>query len=311
MEPETVKAVLEASKEDWTWSNNIEITLEANPRSVDAVRFEGYANAGVNRVSLGVQSLRDPDLKALGRLHGVEEAKAAFSVARSVFDRVSFDLIYARQGQSLEDWRDELHEALDLSVDHLSLYQLTIEQGTAFGDRYNTGRLKGLPDDDLGADMFELTQEICAEAGMPAYEVSNHAAPGAESRHNQIYWRYGDYAGVGPGAHGRLTLNGKKFASVSYSQPGKWLASAQGGSGDVSFERLSGKDQAGEYLMMGLRLREGVSLDRLRSFNSRVLADDVVEHLVDLGLAWKTENALGVTEQGKLVLNAVIAELLP
>ncbi len=311
MEPATVRSVLEAAKEDWTWANDIEITLEANPRSVEARRFEGYAEAGVNRVSLGVQSLREDDLRRLGRLHDVEEAKAAFHIARQAFDRVSFDLIYGRQGQTLEGWRAELNEALELSVEHLSLYQLTIEQGTAFGDRYNAGKLKGLPDEDLGADMYDLTQEICNAAGMPAYEVSNHAAPGAESRHNLIYWRYGDYAGVGPGAHGRLTVHGRKMATVAASAPGAWLERVKSGSGDIQTDILTDADRVAEYLMMGLRIHEGIVLDRLQRMAPGALNTESVADLVEMGLVWKTETALGVTPKGRLVLNAIIAELLP
>ena len=187
MEPETVNAVLEEVRKNWPLANDLEVTLEANPGSVEAGRFAGYADAGVNRVSMGVQALNDRDLKRLGRLHSIEEARQAFDIARENFDRVSFDLIYARQDQTLSEWTKELREALSMAVDHLSLYQLTIEQGTAFGDRYNAGKLRGLPEDDTAADMYLATQDICDEAGMPAYEVSNHAQSGQESRHNQVY----------------------------------------------------------------------------------------------------------------------------
>ena len=196
-----------------------EITMEANPSSVEATRFHGYRAAGVNRVSLGVQALNDPDLRFLGRLHDVADALKAIKLAREIFPRMSFDLIYARQDQSLAAWRSELSEALSMAVDHLSMYQLTIEDGTAFGDRFARGGLKGLPDEDVQADMYALTQEVCATHGMPAYEVSNHARPGSESRHNLIYWRMGDYAGIGPGAHGRLTLDSARFATEAEHQP--------------------------------------------------------------------------------------------
>ncbi|MFZ7091006.1 radical SAM family heme chaperone HemW [Primorskyibacter sp. 2E233] len=311
MLPSTVQTVLDASRENWLWANDIEITLEANPRSVEADRFAGYADAGVNRVSLGVQALRQDDLRRLGRLHNVEEAQTAFEVARSVFDRVSFDLIYARQGQSLAAWEAELSEALAMSVDHLSLYQLTIEKGTAFWDRAKAGRLKGLPNEDLAADMYDLTQELCLAAGMPAYEVSNHARPGAESRHNLIYWRYGDYAGVGPGAHGRLTIAGQKFATAAERSPGGWIEKVGCGTGDKVFEPVDREDQAGEYLMMGLRLDTGIEVDRIHKMYPGLLGDEKVADLVDLGLVWKTVTALGVTPKGRLVLNSVIAELLP
>ncbi|WGW05768.1 radical SAM family heme chaperone HemW [Tropicibacter oceani] len=311
MAPETVRTVLEAARENWLWANDIEITLEANPRSVEMARFGGYADAGVNRVSLGVQALRADDLRRLGRLHDVDEARKAFEIARSVFGRVSFDLIYARQGQSLADWEAELTEALSLSVDHLSLYQLTIEKGTAFWDRAKAGKLRDLPSDDLAADMYDVTQELCAKAGLPAYEVSNHARPGAESRHNLIYWRYGDYAGVGPGAHGRLTVSGQKYATVAASAPGDWLARVKAGSGDTVFDAVSGGDQGGEYLMMGLRINEGVNRDRLYQMMGQHLDPDTIKGLMDLGLIWQTETALGVTPKGRLVLNSVIAELMP
>ncbi|CAG0911596.1 unnamed protein product, partial [Cyprideis torosa] len=197
MDPEIVDAILSKIRATWGMANDIEITLEANPTSVEAGRFAGYRQAGVNRISMGVQALNDVDLKALGRLHSHAEALAAFDVARGIFDRVSFDLIYARQNQTVDAWRDELSLALSLAVDHLSLYQLTIESGTAFGDRYSAGKLRGLPDEDHAADMYEITQQLCEDAGFPAYEVSNHAKLGAESLHNKIYWKYGDYAGIG------------------------------------------------------------------------------------------------------------------
>ena len=204
MPPETVHEILNI-RFHWPKANSFECTLEANPTSVDAGRFAGYAAAGVNRISMGIQSLRDDDLIALGRMHTVAEAKQAFDIARNNFDRVSFDLIYARQHQEPESWRIELKEALSMAVDHISAYQLTIEQGTAFGGRYNRGLLKGLPEDESAERMYDITQEECAAAGMPRYEVSNHAAPGQESIHNQVYWKYGDYIGIGPGAHGRIT----------------------------------------------------------------------------------------------------------
>ncbi|HDR29144.1 radical SAM family heme chaperone HemW, partial [Rhodovulum sp.] len=213
MAPDLVAAILDTVRATWPCANDMEVTLEANPGSVEAGRFAGYRDAGVGRVSLGVQALNDADLGRLGRLHSAAEARAAFDIARNTFERVSFDLIYARQDQLLADWQAELGQALALGVDHLSLYQLTIEPGTAFGDRHARGGLRGLPDDDRAADMYLATQEICAAAGLPAYEVSNHARPGAESRHNLIYWRYGDYAGIGPGAHGRLTLDGRRWAT--------------------------------------------------------------------------------------------------
>ena len=285
--------------------------MEANPRSVEAGRFEGYARAGVNRVSLGVQSLRADDLRRLGRLHDVEEARAAFNIARSVFDRVSFDLIYARQSQTLDDWRAELSEALDMAVDHLSLYQLTLEEGTAFWDRARAGGLRGLPGEDLAADMFELTQELCQAAGFEAYEVSNHARPGAQSRHNLVYWHYGDWIGVGPGAHGRIGCGAARHATVAWTAPGKWLERAEAGTGLESQELLSLEDQAGEYLMMGLRLTEGLDVERLRALDKGIAPVSAIRDLQELGLVEQNGPMLRATGQGRLVLNSVIAALLP
>ncbi|MCL4155215.1 UNVERIFIED_CONTAM: hypothetical protein GTU68_030977, partial [Idotea baltica] len=204
MLPDTVAAIIERVRQNWRCTNDIEVNLEANPTSVEASRFRGFQQAGVNRISMGIQALNDQDLKLLGRLHSVAEAQKAFDIARNIFDRVSFDLIYARQNQSAAEWEAELTQALGMAVDHLSLYQLTIEEGTAFGDRFARGGLRGLPTDDLSADLYELTQSITSDHGFSAYEVSNHAKTGQESRHNLVYWRGGDYVGVGPGAHGRF-----------------------------------------------------------------------------------------------------------
>ncbi len=310
MKPETVNAILDEVRAGWTLANDLEVTLEANPGSVEAGRFAGYADAGVNRISMGFQALNDRDLKRLGRLHSVEEARQAYDIAQECFDRVSFDLIYARQDQSLTYWRAELSEALSMGVDHLSLYQLTIEQGTAFGDRYNAGRLRGLPEDDDAADMYLATQEICEKAGMPAYEVSNHAQSGQESRHNLIYWRYGDYVGIGPGAHGRLTLGGNRYATDTLLAPGAWLKAAEVGSADKGRTLLSGTDQAVEYLMMSLRLSEGSSIERYQQLNGDALPDRAIGHLTDLGLVRVSGGYLKATTMGRPVLNGVLRELL-
>lgn len=310
MDPDVVNGVLERIRAKWSLSNNVEITLEANPGSVEAGRFAAYAQAGVNRVSMGIQALNNRDLQRLGRIHSVEEARAAFDIARSQFDRVSFDLIYARQDQTLQDWRSELQEALSMAIDHLSLYQLTIEQGTAFGDRYNRGGLKGLPKDDLSADMYEVTQDICGDAGMLAYEVSNHAKPGAESLHNSVYWHYGDYVGIGPGAHGRVTLNGKKHATEAFSNPSKWLSLSDSGQTEKQFEPLPARDQGNEYLLMGLRLAEGISLSRLKSIAGAGLNADRLSYLQDIGMISQDGDNLSVTLDGRMVLNSVIRELL-
>ena len=306
MPAETVGAVIDAIDAEWGLAAGAEVSLEANPTSVEAARFRGYAAAGVNRVSMGVQALNDPDLKALGRMHSAAEARAAFDVARSVFSRVSFDLIYARQGQSLQAWEAELAEALAMAIDHLSLYQLTIEQGTRFGDLAARGRLRDLPDDDLAADMYALTQEIAAAAGMPAYEVSNHARPGAESRHNLIYWRYGDYAGIGPGAHGRLTLDGGRWGTAAPRDPATWLASA----GRFDWEAVAEADAAAEMLMMGLRLSEGVELDRYQRLSGAPLDDAAVSDLVEGGFLRAESGRIAATARGRPVLNAVLRRLL-
>ena len=310
MAPETVATIIDKARALWRSANDMEITLEANPGSVEAGRFAAYHNAGVNRISMGVQALNDDDLRRLGRIHTVAEARAAFDIARSCFDRVSFDLIYARQHQTLDAWRAELTEALSMAVDHLSLYQLTIEEGTAFGDRYALGKLRGLPEDDNAADMYLATQEICEAHGLPAYEISNHARPGAESRHNLIYWRYGDYIGIGPGAHGRITLDRRKFATETHLSPNKWLTAASKGHGESNRFELSQREQASEYLMMCLRLVEGLNIDRYTLLAGEELSHDKLDSLIDLGMLTLDRNQLRATSNGRAVLNAVIRELL-
>ncbi|MEZ5753368.1 MAG: radical SAM family heme chaperone HemW [Paracoccaceae bacterium] len=311
MEPEVVTAVLEAVRATWPMVNDPEITLEANPGSVEAGRFRGFSEAGVNRVSMGVQALRDNDLRRLGRLHSVAEARQAFDIARKYFDRVSFDLIYARQEQTLADWQVELREALSMAVDHLSMYQLTIEDGTAFGDRFARGGLRGLPDEDVQADMYDATQEICAAHGMPGYEISNHARPGAESRHNLIYWRMGDYIGIGPGAHGRLTLNGQRWATVAPRAPGAWLAQVEAGQpGEEPREAISAEEQATEYLLMSLRLTEGMDVARHERLAGRALNPARLSHLIEEGLVTLDGGRLKASATGRVVLNGVLRELL-
>jgi len=310
MDPDVVDAILTKVRATWSMANDIEITLEANPTSVEAGRFAGYRDAGVNRVSMGIQALNDRDLKALGRLHSATEAMQAFDIARNVFNRVSFDLIYARQEQSLVDWKAELNQALALAVDHLSLYQLTIEDGTAFGDRYAAGKLRGLPDDDRAADMYALTQDVCGEAGFAGYEVSNHARSGDESIHNQIYWRYGDYAGIGPGAHGRLTLGGQRFATEAPSAPMGWLGQVRkDGNGDLERLPLRSEDQFAEFLLMGMRLNEGVDLQRYPDTASDILYRNI-KTLIDIDMITLNDSRLKVTPRGRPVLNAVLRGLL-
>lgn len=311
MEPETVAEILQAAYRAWPVANDLEVTLEANPGSVDSGRFRAYADAGVSRVSLGVQALNDHDLGRLGRVHSVAEAVQAFDIAKENFNRVSFDLIYARQDQDLESWRQELTRALKMAVDHLSLYQLTIEGGTAFGDRYAAGKLRGLPEDDLAADMYHITQEICDNAGLPAYEVSNHARSGSESRHNLTYWRYGDYVGIGPGAHGRITCAGQRHATETWLQPDRWLREAEGGETETRRTALSGPSQAGEYLLMGLRVTEGIDTRRFTALNGTSLDQRTLEHLHEIGMVETEGTWLRATRRGRAVLNAVITELLP
>lgn len=310
MEPETVADVIAAARAAWPVANDLEVTLEANPTSVEAGRFVRYANAGVNRLSLGVQALNDTDLRRLGRRHSVKEALQAYEIAKRYFGRTSFDLIYARQDQTLAAWQDELHRALDLAVDHLSLYQLSIESGTAFGDRYAAGNLRGLPEEDLAADMYAVTQEVCEAAGLEAYEVSNHAKPGAESRHNLIYWRYGDYAGIGPGAHGRLTIGGQRHATEAWRTPGKWLGSVARDSGESLREPLGRTDQATEYLLMGLRLRDGIDMARYERLAGVPLDTERLDYLEEIGMLSITGERLRATRSGRAVLNAVLRELL-
>lgn len=309
MAPETVAAVLEAARGAWTFANDIEITMEANPGSVDAGRFRGYADAGVNRLSMGVQALNDADLRRLGRMHSVAEARKAFDLARACFERVSFDLMYARQDQDAAAWRAELNEALSMAVDHLSLYQLTIEDGTVFGARHAGGHLRGLPEDDIAADMYLETQDILGDAGMPAYEVSNHAAPGKESRHNLIYWRQGDWAAVGPGAHGRLSLPSGRVATVAERTPGRWLALVgENGNGDIEHEQQTGEDLASEYLLMSMRLAEGMDLQRYRA-KGGLLDTRRVVRLVEDGLLELSDERACATSAGRPLLNYVLREM--
>ncbi|WP_170570929.1 radical SAM family heme chaperone HemW [Ruegeria atlantica] len=310
MDPDTVAAVIDEARALWRPANDMEITLEANPGSVEAGRFAAYRDAGVNRISMGIQALNDEDLRRLGRIHTVAEARSAFNIARNCFERVSFDLIYARQHQTLEAWRAELTEALTMAVDHLSLYQLTIEDGTAFGDRYAVGKLRGLPEDDSAADMYLATQEICEAHGLPSYEVSNHARPGSESQHNLIYWRYGDYVGIGPGAHGRITLNGQKLATETYLSPNAWLTAVGKGTGEKERVALSTQDQAIEYLMMGLRITEGLDIDRFNALTDQPLQQKKLSDLMEIGMLEQKNGRLIATKNGRAVLNAVIRELL-
>ncbi|MEL7211243.1 MAG: radical SAM family heme chaperone HemW [Pseudomonadota bacterium] len=311
MHPDTVAGILETARDTWTFANDIEISLEANPTSIEADKFKAFRDAGINRVSMGMQALNDADLKRLGRLHSVDDGKRAFEIARNSFDRVSFDLIYARQDQTLSAWEAELSEALSMAVDHLSLYQLTIEQGTAFGARYDRGLLRGLPDADTSADMYELTQTLCNDHGFPGYEVSNHAKNGAISKHNMIYWTYGDYIGIGPGAHGRVTVHGEKIATTTPLMPAAWLEQVETqGSGDAWQQPVLDADQDVEKLLMGLRVNQGVDMTRLEKLPKNPRFFNNINYLEELCLVETDCGTLRVTEQGRPVLNAILRELL-
>jgi oxygen-independent coproporphyrinogen-3 oxidase len=310
MQPATVAAILDAVGRHWTVAPDVEVTLEANPTSVEATRFRGYRAAGVNRVSLGVQSLDDAVLKQLGRLHTAREALDAVAVARSIFARYSFDLIYARPGQSVAAWRAELARALAEAAEHLSLYQLTIEPDTPFAALHAGGKLV-LPDDDLGRDLYDLTLDQCAAAGLPAYEVSNHARPGAECRHNLVYWRYGEYAGIGPGAHGRLVVDGTRRATATEKRPEGWLMRVESlGHGVTVDDPLTRVEQADELLLMGLRLAEGIDPTRYATLAGRPLDLERIAALAGHGFVETTpDGRLRVTRSGFPVLDAVVADL--
>ena len=310
MQPATVGAVHEAIAANWTIATGAEITLEANPSSVEASRFRGYRAAGVNRVSLGVQALNDPDLRFLGRLHNVEEALTAIGLAREIFPRLSFDLIYARPGQTPEAWAAELERAIGHAVDHLSLYQLTIEEGTPF-HALHAARKFAVPDPDVAADLYAVTQQVTSAHGLPAYEISNHAVPGAESRHNLTYWRYGEYVGVGPGAHGRFIENGRRIVTIAEKMPETWLNLVEArGHGITGGETLTRSEETDEFLLMGLRLAEGIDLARYELLAGRPFSTPRLSILQDEGLIEQIGNSrLRATPSGMIVLDAVVADL--
>ena len=310
MQPSSVQTILDCIAEHWSVAPDVEVTLEANPTSVEANRFRGFRTAGVNRVSLGVQSLDDAALKELGRLHSAQEALDAVAIARSIFDRYSFDLIYARPQQSRDAWANELKRAIVEAAEHLSLYQLTIEPDTPFFGLHKAGKLP-VPDEDLARDLYDLTQEICADANLPAYEISNHARPGAECRHNLVYWRGQDYAGVGPGAHGRLTIDGRRVATETEKRPEAWLMRVETNRTGVTVsEKLTAGETADEYLLMGLRLAEGIDLDRYNTLSGRTLDPKRISILRDEGAVETTaDGRLRVTQSGFPLLDAVVADL--
>jgi oxygen-independent coproporphyrinogen-3 oxidase len=310
MQPATVAAVLDAIGRYWNVAPDAEITLEANPTSVEATRFRGYRAAGVNRVSLGVQALDDQALAELGRLHSAREALDAVGIARNVFERYSFDLIYARPRQTPQDWSNELTRALAEASEHLSLYQLTIEPDTPFSALHAAGKLK-VPNDDISRALYDTTQEVCAAHGLPAYEISNHARPGGECRHNLVYWRAHEYAGVGPGAHGRLDIDGARHATATEKRPEAWLARIEKeGHGLVTDDVLIREEMADEFLLMGLRLAEGIDPARYAALAGRSLDADRIAALCENGLVETTAaGRLRVSMPGFPVLDAVVADL--
>jgi putative oxygen-independent coproporphyrinogen III oxidase len=310
MQPATVGAILDAVARHWRVSPDVEVTLEANPTSVEATRFRGYRAAGVNRVSLGVQALDDAALAALGRMHSVGEALDAVAIARSTFARYSFDLIYARPGQAPAAWRAELERALREAGDHLSLYQLTIEQETPFATLHAAGKLQ-VPDDDTARTLYDTTQEVCAAHGLPAYEVSNHARPGGECRHNLVYWRGHEYAGIGPGAHGRLEIDGERHATATERRPESWLVRVEtAGHGLVTDDVLTRGERADEFLLMGLRLAEGIDPHRFAAIAGRGVDPERIAALRHHGLIDIDDSGrLRVTPEGFPVLDAVVADL--
>ncbi|WP_024514953.1 radical SAM family heme chaperone HemW [Bradyrhizobium sp. Tv2a-2] len=310
MQPQTVGAILEAIGKHWQVAADVEVTLEANPTSVEATRFAGYRAAGVNRVSLGVQALDDASLKALGRLHSAREALDAVAIARKAFERYSFDLIYARPDQTPQMWAAELQQAIGEAAEHLSLYQLTIEEGTPFFGLHAAGKLQ-TPDEAVARALYDVTQEICARHGLPAYEISNHARDGAECRHNLVYWRGQEYAGIGPGAHGRLDINGIRHATATEKRPEAWLMRVEAnGHGVVTDDSLNSEERADEFLLMGLRLAEGIDPRRYATLAGRSLDPDRIALLREEGaIAVDSDGRLRVTQAGFPVLDAVVADL--
>lgn len=304
----SVATTLDAIAKHWTLDPNIEITLESNPASADAARFRDYRAAGVNRLSLGIQALNDSDLKMLGRLHNTAEAKSAIRLALSTFERTSFDLIYARPDQAVEDWKAELQEAIAFGTEHLSLYQLTIEPATPFAALARMGALK-IPDDDRAVALYEATQEVSEAAGLPAYEISNHARAGAQSRHNLIYWRYGDYAGVGPGAHGRVVLDGKRVATACEKLPERWREVVVRDGLGFSQTPISDEEASREHLLMNLRLTEGLDVSAYKARWNIALEEARIDSLVGDQFLERDGAIVRATPRGRLVLNSVIAAL--
>ncbi|MEP4703218.1 MAG: radical SAM family heme chaperone HemW [Hyphomicrobiales bacterium] len=310
MEPETLDALVREVRNNWDVMEGTEISMEANPSSVEAERFEAYRASGINRLSIGVQSLKDADLKFLGRLHDVEQAINAVEIARATFPRISFDLIYARPNQSEKDWEDELNLAIDYAADHLSLYQLTIEPDTPFQKLFDAGKLVP-PDHNHARALYDITQDVCNARDLPAYEISNHAKVGSESLHNLTYWRYGDYAGIGPGAHSRLTLDGERTGFAVETYPETWLKEVEAkGHGIWNVEVLNEEQSGDEMLLMGLRLKEGISISRYETLSGMTIENKQIEDLIGDGMLEKlSDDIIRVSREGWFVLDAVVADL--
>ena len=309
MQPQTVDALLNAINTLFEWGSEVEVTLEANPTSVEAQKFIDFKSAGVTRVSIGVQSLRDDDLKALGRLHSSDEAKQAIALAQRTFDKMSFDLIYARQHQTAREWEKELQEAITLSADHLSLYQLTIEKGTPFAARHSAGGLQGLPNDATSAELYQLTYDICQSEGFERYEVSNYARKNALCKHNLTYWKYGDYLGVGPGAHGRVTLPMGRIATLTPLMPDEYLKSVFNAPIDWCVETLTNEASFIEAALMGLRLSSGIDLNRFAPLGSH-FNEEAIDFYLSKGDLWRHKSQLGVAQESVILLNQIMKDIL-
>ena len=314
MEPDTAATVIAAIRKHWPMANDCEITLEANPTSIEADKFAGFRGAGIDRVSVGVQALNDADLKFLGRQHNKDQALRALDIARNTFDRYSFDLIYARPNQTPQAWETELREAMNYAGGHLSLYQLTIEKGTPFYTQYSRGDFS-IPTNDEGGELYEITQRVLEDHGLPAYEISNHASEGQQSRHNLTYWRYYDYVGIGPGAHGRLTIDGNKVGTRGHRAPEIWLDKvAKDGHGSHPYEAIDTDQRFAEMLMMGLRLREGIQLSRFTEETGQSLDTYIpqtkLQSMIDEGYITITDTTITATQDGRQRLNGLLSYLL-
>ena len=311
MSEDTVNKILDTISNLWTFSPKIEISLEANPTSVEAKKFKSFRESGINRLSMGIQALNDKDLKRLGRLHTANEAEGAFNIAAKFFDRVSFDLMYGRQNQTVQDWEKELITAIAMSIGHLSLYQLTIEDNTRFGALFAKGKLLGLPKDDTSVDFYNLTQDICDANGLPSYEISNHAKKGHECQHNITYWKGISFLGVGPGAHGRVDIGGKRYLTEAPSNPEIWLEQVQKERMHLFHsEHISNIEQAEEYIIMGLRLREGVNLSYYNQLARTKIPEEIINELIDDNLISLENQILKTTKTGKVLTNYVIKKIL-